>query len=115
MASLEVLVHLDHPVHVVAHVRPQDLGGDARVVGHAHRLADVVAERRDDELVVGAGALGERRRLQAVRELVDREPVDDLVEAPQHAEHRLGDATAVGDRLMGDHAPLLGGGLGPSG
>ena len=65
MAALEVLVHLDDPVHLVAHVGPQDLGGDAGVVGHADRLADVVAERGDDELVVGAGPFGERGGLAA--------------------------------------------------
>ena len=35
----------------------------------------------DHDLVVGAGALGERGRLQAVRELVDGEAVGDVVEA----------------------------------
>ena len=48
----------------------------------------------DDHLVVGAGALGERRGLQRVRELVDREAVGDVGEAAQHAEHRLGDPAA---------------------
>ena len=111
VTPLEVLVHLDHPVHLVAHVRPEDLGRDARVVGHADRLADVVAERGDDQLVVGAGALGERGGLQRVRELVDREAVGDAGEAPQQAEHRFGHALLVGEGLLDDHAPLLGGGL----
>ena len=38
-------------------------------------FADVVAERRDDHLFAGAVALGARRRLQAVDELIDGEAV----------------------------------------
>ena len=91
VTALEVLVHFDHPVHLVAHVRPQDLGGDARVVGHADRLADVVTQRGDHHLVVGAGPLGHGGGLQRVRELIDGEPVGDVGEAAQHAEHRFGD------------------------
>ena len=41
-------------------------------------LADVVAERGDDHLVVGAGPLGQGGGLQAVGELVDGEPVGDV-------------------------------------
>ena len=111
VAALEVLVHLDHPVHLVAHVRPQHLGGDPRVIRDADRLADVVTQRGDHELVVGAGALGEGGGLQRVRELVDGEAVGDAGQAPQQAEHRLGDAILVGERLLNDHAPLLGGRL----
>ena len=74
---LEVLVRADHVVHLGAHVGRQDLGGDLRVVRDAHGLADVVAQRRDHHLVVGARAFGEGRRLEAVRELIDREAVGD--------------------------------------
>ena len=42
--ALEVLVVLDHPVDVVAHVGLDHLRGDGGMVGHAHRLADVVQQ-----------------------------------------------------------------------
>ena len=93
--ALEVLVRADHVVHVGAHVRLDDRGRDLGVVRHAHGLADVVQQRREHHLVVGAGPLGERRGLQRVRELVDREAVGDLGERPQHAEHAVGDAALV--------------------
>ena len=108
MPALEVLVDLDHPVHFVTHVGPQDLGRDPGVVRDAHRLPDVVAEAGDDDLVVGAGTLRPRRGLQAMRQLVDGEPVGDLRERPQHAEHTLGDTVLVLERLFADHRPLLG-------
>jgi len=72
--SLKILVHEDHEVDLVAHIGTEDLGGDRGVVRDAHRLADVVQERCDDDLRVGAGTLGARRGLQGVRELVDGEP-----------------------------------------
>ena len=59
---------------------PQDLGGDARVVGDADRLADVVAQRGDHALVVGARRARRGGGLQAVGELVDREAVGDAAE-----------------------------------
>ena len=68
----------------------------------------------DDQLVVGAGALGERGGLQAVRELVDREPVDHPSRLRSMPEHPVGDAVPVRHGLTGDDPPLLGGGLGPS-
>ncbi len=70
--ALEVLVDLDRPAHLFGDVRPQDLRRDAWVVRDAHRLADVGGEPRDD-VVVGTGVLGERRGLEAVGQLVDRE------------------------------------------
>src|SRR5438445_4019720 len=54
VTALEVLVGEDHRVDLLAHVRLQDLGADRRMVGHGDRLADVVAERGDDDLGVGA-------------------------------------------------------------
>ena len=79
--ALEVLVHEDHLVDLGPHVGLEDRGGDLRVAGHADRLADVVAEARDDHLVVGAVALGARGGLQAVGELVGGEAVGDVARA----------------------------------
>ena len=58
-------------------VRLDDRGRDRRMVRNAHSLADVVQQRREHDLFVGAGPLGQRRGLQRVRELVDGEPVGD--------------------------------------
>jgi hypothetical protein len=106
--ALEVLVGADGVVHLVAHERPQHLGRDRRVVGDAHVLAHVVAERRHHELVVGPGPLGQRRRLQAVRELVDGEAEHHPVEVAQQRQHVLGDVGLRGHGLVPDDAPLLG-------
>ncbi len=109
VAALEVLVHLDGPVDLGTHVRAQDLGRDTRVVHHADGLADVVTQRGHDQLVVGARALGERRRLARVRELVDGEAVGDLLEAAQEHEHTIGDPPLVREVVVHDHRPVLGG------
>ena len=81
------------------------------MVGHADRLADVVAEAGDHNLVVRAGALGTRRRLEAMGELVDGEAVGDVAERLEHAQHPVGDTTLVLERLGADDRPLVGGGL----
>ena len=91
VAALEILVGKDHVVHVAADVRLDDRGRDLGVVRHADGLADVVQQRREHDLVVGAGALGARRGLQRVGELVDREPVGDLGQRAQHVERTIGD------------------------
>ena len=52
--ALEVLVHEDHLVDLVAHVGLEDLGGDARMVRHGDRLADVVTQRGNDDFLVGS-------------------------------------------------------------
>ena len=82
--ALEVLVDEDHLVDLGPHVGLEDGGGDLRVAGHADRLADVVAEAGDHDLVVGAVALGPGGRLQAVGELVGGEAVGDVAEGPEH-------------------------------
>ena len=63
------------------------------------------------DFVVGAGALGERRGLQAVRELVDGETVGDLRKRAEHAERTFGDSPLMLGRFLTDHRPLLGGRL----
>ena len=111
MASLEVLVGDDHLVHLVAHVRLQDLGRDPRMVRDADGLPDVVTERRNHHLVIRAGSFGERRRLERVGELIDREAVGDVGQRAQHLEDALGNAVLVLERLLADHRPLVGGRL----
>src|SRR5581483_4213191 len=106
--ALEVLVYEDHLVDLVADVGPKDLRGDARVVGNADCLADVVAQRGDDHLVVGSCPFRERRSLQAVGELVGREAVGDLGERLEHGEHPVGDPSLVLRGLGTDDSPLLG-------
>ena len=66
---------------------------------------------RDDHLLVGAGLLGQGRRLEAVHELVGREPVDDLLEGPQHPDDPLGDPVGVLAVLADDLHPMLFGAL----
>ena len=78
------------------------------MVRHAHGLADVVQQRREHHLRIGTAALGTRRGLQRVRELVDREAVGDLGERPQHLERTVGDPRLVFARLAPDDRPLLG-------
>ena len=97
--------------HVGAHVRPQHLRRDRTVVGHADRLADVVAQRRDHHLGVRAGPLGQGGRLQAVGELVGGEAVGDLTERPQQHQDPVGHSALVLRGLLADHGPLLGGGF----
>ena len=112
MPALEVLVDLDHPAHLLADVRAQDLRRDARVVGHADRLADVVAQRRRPRP-------RRRRRPRSARVAVCRQWVSWSTAKPsvmsrepaEHLEHRVGDPRLVVDGLDGDHPPLLGGGL----
>ena len=89
-------------------VGTQDLGGDARVVGHRHRLADVVAERRHHQLVVGAGPLGPGGRLEAVGQLVDGESVDHVGQRLEHGQHPVGHPALVAAGLGADRRPLLG-------
>ena len=78
VTTLEVLVCLDHEVHLGANVGLQNGGSDRRMVGHADRLADVVTQRGNDHLVVGPRALGHGRRLERMRELVGDEAVLDV-------------------------------------
>ena len=75
MPALKVLVGPDHVCDLAAHIGLQDLGSYSGVVRHGHDFSDVVAERSDDHLVVGARTLGARGRLQAVCQLVNCEPV----------------------------------------
>src|SRR5438270_759554 len=109
--ALEVLVVLDHEVDVFAHVRLEDFGGNGAMVGHRHDLADVVAQRRHHDLFVCARPLGARRRLQAVRQLIDGEPVDLVRQHPQEGEHGLALVLLALGRIDTDLAPLLGRGL----
>ena len=72
---LKVLVGGYDRCHLRSHVGPEDFGRDLRMVGDAHRLADVVTQGGHHHLIVGAGPLGPGCRLQAVGELVDGEAV----------------------------------------
>ena len=105
--ALEVLVGPDHLVGLAADVGPEDLRRDHRVVHHRNGLADVVAQRRHDDLVAGAGLLGAGGGLERVDELVDLEAVGDLLEGGQHLEDAVGHAGLVLDRLDDDVVPLL--------
>ena len=76
-----------------------------------NRLADVVHERTEDHLVVGAGLLGHRRRLQAMRELISDEAIADLGKRLEQHDHPVGDPTLVLEGPGADVGPLLGSGL----
>ena len=54
VARGEVLVVLDDSIHIVTHVAMQHLGGYGVVIVVTEQFADVVHERRDNELGVGS-------------------------------------------------------------
>ena len=89
----------DSPLDLAAHKRGVD------------RLADVVHERTEDHLFVGAGLFGHRCRLQAVRELVGDEAIADLGKRLEQHDHPVGDPTLVLEGSSADVRPLLGSGL----
>ncbi len=107
VTTLEVLMGQDGRGHLGPDVGPQDLCGDPRVVGHRHRLADVMTEGGDHQLVVGTGPLGPGRRLQAVGQLVHGEPVDHVGQGLQHGQDPVGHPALVADRFGADDRPLL--------
>jgi hypothetical protein len=107
--ALEVLVGADHVVHLVPHVRAEDFSRDPGMVGDRHRLADVVAQRRHDHLVVHAGPLGSGGGLQGVDQLIDRKSADDLLQRGEQAKDSVGDQGLSLGALGADVGPLLGG------
>ena len=75
MLALKILMHLQHPCEIGTHVRPQHFRCDRTMVGHAYRFADVVTERRNDQLCVRSGLLCQGGGLQTMRELIGSEPI----------------------------------------
>ena len=70
-------------------------------------VADVVKQGADDGLLVGAGALGSGRGLQAVRITVDRVAVGVALEPQQMGDDAIDDAFAIVAELGVDLAPVF--------
>jgi hypothetical protein len=90
IVALEQAVMQDHPVIAVADIRPQDRRADLAVVLGRQHVANVVQERADHGLLVGAILLRAGRGLQRV--LVAIDPVAELVAGhlPEHAQQIVG-------------------------
>ena len=97
---------LDHPVVGVGDERLEDRRRDVGVVVRAEDVADVVEQGAHDVLVVLAGAVGARRRLQRVLEAVDGEAAGVALEQPQVGEHAVGQPGGERQVVVGDDAPV---------
>ena len=64
------------------YVRAQDVRADVRVVVRRERVADVVQQARDDDLLALAGVLGPGRGLQTVRVAIDLPARERVVATP---------------------------------
>ena len=93
--ALEQLVMTNHPGVQRVDERLQNACGDLGMIGRCQVIADVMQQRADHHLLIGAGAQRAGGGLQAVFVAIDRIAVVIALEAPQMLKH-----TPAGIRLI---------------
>ena len=89
VVRLEQAVLLYDPGHFRPHVGPQYAGRHFGVVVWSELVADVVYQRPEHELLVGARGLGTSRHLQGMLEASDGVALEGVVELAERSQHAV--------------------------
>ena len=84
VATLKILVRLNHEMHFWTHIRLQYRCSNGWVIGHADGLANVVTQRCDHYFIICTSSLGHCGCLQRMRQLISHKAIDNRVHAAQH-------------------------------
>ena len=84
MATLKILVRLNHEVHFWTYIRLQNGRSNRWMIGHADGLANVVTQRSNYYFIVSTRTLGHCGCLQRMRQLISHKAIDNRVHAAQH-------------------------------